>query len=89
MSISNRASGWVTSLVAGLVASRLVKLGWRLVTKSKPPTDKQDLSLSTAQVVSFAALVAAATAVAQTLAERRALARQSAIETDAGQVLEG
>ena len=66
----------MASAIAGLVASQLVKLVWRLVVRSKPPTDKDDLSLSTAQVVSFAAVLAAATAVAQTLAERRALTRQ-------------
>jgi len=76
MSISRRVSSFVASAIAGLVASQLVKLVWRLVVRSKPPTDKDDLSLSTAQVVSFAAVLAAATAVAQTLAERRALTRQ-------------
>jgi hypothetical protein len=64
----------VVAMAAGLAASQLVKLVWRTVSGQKAPEDADDLTASTIQVTVFAAAVAAATAIAQTLASRKTLA---------------
>jgi len=78
MSISKNLTGWAASVGAGLLAGWLVKLVWRAVAGAKPPSDRDDLSRSTMQVTAFAAVLAAATTAAQTLAKRRALMRLEA-----------
>jgi hypothetical protein len=63
----------VATIAAGLVATALVKLVWRVVSGDRAPDDAEDLSASTLQVTLFAAAAAAAVAIAQTLAGRKAL----------------
>ncbi|MDR2380904.1 MAG: DUF4235 domain-containing protein [Bifidobacteriaceae bacterium] len=63
----------LASVVAGIVATRLVRLVWRIVAGRPAPTDPDDLAASTIQVTIFAAAVAAVAAAAQTLASRKAL----------------
>lgn len=75
MKIGERVATTLASLVSGLVAAQVVKVVWRLVVRSKPPTDAKNMDLPTVQVAAFAATVAAVTAVAQTLAQRAALSR--------------
>jgi hypothetical protein len=63
----------VASVAAGLLASKLVKWGWRAFSGDKPPEDAEDLTESTLQVTLFAAILALAVTVSQTLATRKAL----------------
>ncbi|MDR1188270.1 MAG: DUF4235 domain-containing protein [Bifidobacteriaceae bacterium] len=63
----------LAAMAAGFVASSLVKVVWRLVAGEKAPEDADDLTASTVQVTVFAAALAAATAIAQTLASRKSL----------------
>ncbi|MDR1824806.1 MAG: DUF4235 domain-containing protein [Bifidobacteriaceae bacterium] len=80
MKIVQRLYTTVATVAAGFVAAKVVKLGWKAVSGSKAPDDADDLSASTVQVALFAGLLAAATAVAQTLASRKALGRLVAKE---------
>ncbi|MDR2378773.1 MAG: DUF4235 domain-containing protein, partial [Bifidobacteriaceae bacterium] len=73
MKSPKRIYGALAAVAAGFLASRLVKLVWRAVSGQRAPEDAEDLTASTIQVTVFAALLAAATAVAQTLASRKAL----------------
>jgi hypothetical protein len=70
------------TIAAGFVASHLVKLIWRAISGKKPPEDSDDLTASTIQVTVFAAALAAATAIAQTLASRKALSLFEAHEAE-------
>ncbi|MDR3359074.1 MAG: DUF4235 domain-containing protein [Bifidobacteriaceae bacterium] len=62
----------LATMAAGFVAAEVVKLVWRVVSGEKAPTDADDPATSTLQAAAFAALVAAAVAIAQTLAGRGA-----------------
>ncbi|MDR1151224.1 MAG: DUF4235 domain-containing protein [Bifidobacteriaceae bacterium] len=63
----------VATVAAGFLATHLVALVWRLAVKEAPPKDAEDLGVPTSRAVVFAGLLGAATAIAQTLAARRAL----------------
>ncbi|MDR1442607.1 MAG: DUF4235 domain-containing protein [Bifidobacteriaceae bacterium] len=71
MNLRTRLVSAAAVMAAGFVASHLVKLVWRAVSGRKAPEDAGDLTASTIQVTAFAALVAAVTAIAQTLVTRR------------------
>ncbi|MDR0627297.1 MAG: DUF4235 domain-containing protein [Bifidobacteriaceae bacterium] len=73
MKLTKRLYATVAAVAAGFIAGHLVKLVWRAVSGHDAPEDADDMSLSTIQVTAFAAVVAAATAIAQTLASRKAL----------------
>jgi hypothetical protein len=77
MDFQRRIYGWAATVVAGLVASHLVTLAWRLATRSRPPADTEDPRVPTSTAVTFAAVLAAATAVAQTLAARHTRRRSN------------
>ncbi|MDR3106948.1 MAG: DUF4235 domain-containing protein [Bifidobacteriaceae bacterium] len=72
--MSKRLSVAVAAATAGFVASHLIKSAWWAVSGRKAPERADDMNLPTAQVTVFAALAAAATAIAQTLATRKVLA---------------
>ena len=72
MSIHSKAYRAVVTMAAGLVASNLVALIWRMAMKDKPPKDTEDLELATTTAIAAAGLAGAATAVAHTLAGRHA-----------------
>jgi hypothetical protein len=63
----------VATVLAGFLATRAVALAWRIASGQKAPEDTEDPSVRTSQAVVFAGLLGAATAIAQTLAARRAL----------------
>ncbi|MDR2113901.1 MAG: DUF4235 domain-containing protein [Bifidobacteriaceae bacterium] len=65
----------LATVLAGFVATNLVKLVWRVAGGSKAPTDPDDPEASTWQVTLFAAALAAAVAAAQTVAGRKVLKR--------------
>jgi len=83
MRISKRSTGWAASLGAGLLAGWSVRAVWRAVTREEPPSDREDLSRSTWQVTVFAGVLAAVTAIAQTLAQRQAMVEKEAKEAKA------
>ncbi|MDR2454899.1 MAG: DUF4235 domain-containing protein [Bifidobacteriaceae bacterium] len=64
----------LAALAAGYVASEVVKLVWKAASGRDAPSDPEDLTASTLQVTLFAVVLAAASAAAQTLAGRKALA---------------
>ncbi|MDR2564949.1 MAG: DUF4235 domain-containing protein [Bifidobacteriaceae bacterium] len=73
MRLTQRLATSLAAVAAGFIASHLVKAVWRGVSGQDAPEDPDDLAVSTIQVTVFAAVVAAATAIAQTLATRKAL----------------
>jgi hypothetical protein len=74
MDLQRRIYRTVATMAAGLLATHAVTFLWRLATRERPPKDPEDLDVPASTAVIFAALLAAATAIAQTLAARRALA---------------
>ncbi|MDR1798507.1 MAG: DUF4235 domain-containing protein [Bifidobacteriaceae bacterium] len=75
MKIVQRLYTTVATVAAGIVATQVVKRVWKAVSGNDAPMDSDDLSEPTLQVALFAGLLAAATAVAQTIAGRKALGR--------------
>jgi phosphopantothenoylcysteine synthetase/decarboxylase len=73
MKLTKRISIALIAGAAGFLASHLVKLAWRAVSGEDAPEEVDNLALPTVQVTVFAAVVAAATAVAETLGTRKAL----------------
>ncbi|MDR1294583.1 MAG: DUF4235 domain-containing protein [Bifidobacteriaceae bacterium] len=63
----------LATVAAGFLPTHLVGLVWRLAVRQAPPKDAEDLDVPTSQAVVFAGVLGAATAIAQTLAARRAL----------------
>ena len=72
MSVRSRLHRSVATMIAGVVAARLVAAVWRLATKEHPPEDTEDLDVKTPTALAFAGFLGAATAVAHTVAIRHA-----------------
>jgi len=72
MGIQRRLRRSFLTMVAGIVATRLVTAIWRVATKESPPEDTEDLEVSAPTAVAFAGLLGAASAVAHTIAVRHA-----------------
>jgi hypothetical protein len=60
------------TMISSFVASHLVRLIWKAVTRQPPPEDPKDLSIPTAAVVVFTTALAAATEIARVLGIRHA-----------------
>jgi uncharacterized membrane protein required for colicin V production len=72
MDLQRRIVRTVATVAAGFLASHVVTVVWRLATRQAPPRDTDDLAVATSTAVVFAGVLAAATAVAQTLVGRYA-----------------
>ncbi|MGC0251902.1 DUF4235 domain-containing protein [Pseudactinotalea sp. Z1748] len=62
----------VATIVAGLVANKVLGTAWKSVTGHEPPTDDKDGSMPIAEIVLFAAISSALVALVRAYASRGA-----------------
>lgn len=58
-----------SAVVAGLIASKVLDIGWKAVTGHKPPGDDDDPAVSLAEIIVFAAVSGAVVGLSRQLAQ--------------------